>query len=995
MRAIPAMRAAALALALAFAALPPAAAQVLSGKDLLLFPPAELGSTFRFLPGGLPQAFDRSILLSAAPGEEREYQLQVGSEKDGPGQLTRYLIDKRRPPAPRAEPGTGLYREARDIRLSAESGATIFWALIGPDKAPPSFVVYDEARPPRLEAPSSGTVSYSLLAYAVDRAGNRSYPTRNVYRLAEPGLPASPPAADSSTFTADPLLKAPELHSSPSFVELGMRLPAGASLLLDIQPQNPPQSLDDFERITPEEGLARLRLPCPYGWLGELRVYFGTLKDGIAVYNPQSLSVSLSNPAEETPPPAPPEDPILSSDPYGRASYAIFPSYDGDIFASLDGAPPSAEGSVTKPYSSPLLLPPGARSVQISWYGVSPSGRRSSQRSLLLLLPQSLPEVSLTGMAQGGVSADPVMLRPTASALLRYEITFDGSSPPEPGPSSPVLGEGLSLTCPPGEEQSVVLRYRAFQGEVGGEGRILRFTLDRKPPEVPALLAMPSSYSDRPAVVSLVPGEGGSEVFASVSADGAPAPFVSVTGNLELPGSDAGPVNYLVRAYDVDAAGNRSAEMKSLALVVDRSSVYAASDSADRGDGSPDRPFRSLDEALAAALRGGKRSVNLRGELELRSPLVSGSDLALRGGFGPRWAREPSSRARISVRVGQGKSAFQQSGASLSLQRIELSAEGAGTGPLFSLADAALAVEDSLVSAQGEGDLLFIAAKASRISVDASKLRAVRANACTIFSSEGSSISLSGSSIVAEKAVRVFGAFDMDGGELALRQSLVDSRADLALSLLSLRSSKLLVDRCLVKAEGGSGFLRLGSFAAVSGEIRNSKLLLSWKGAGTLFEISGGGPSFRHDSILADPQSAGLRFFDVRGKVPELWNSIMVGPGKGSELLRSDSPVGQGILVADCLWGFDRLLSGAREVPDIQALNALNADSALYSSKPIISESPEKTFAAPVKSQAALRPDSGCVNAALPLEGGYETDFSGHRRPSQGGPSIGADESTG
>jgi hypothetical protein len=105
------------------------------------------------------------------------------------------------------------------------------------------------------------------------------------------------------------------------------------------------------------------------------------------------------------------------------------------------------------------------------------------------------------------------------------------------------------------------------------------------------------------------------------------------------------------------------------------------------------------------------------------------------------------------------------------------------------------------------------------------------------------------------------------------------------------------------------------------------------------------------------------------------------------------------VLVADCVWGFDKLLSGAREASDLDGLNALNADQATYSAKPIISEAPERTFAAAVKAQAPLRSDSACVNAALPLESGYELDFSGHRRPGPGravpgdaGPDIGADE---
>ena len=141
--------------------------------------------------------------------------------------------------------------------------------------------------------------------------------------------------------------------------------------------------------------------------------------------------------------------------------------------------------------------------------------------------------------------------------------------------------------------------------------------------------------------------------------------------------------------------------------------------------------------------------------------------------------------------------------------------------------------------------------------------------------------------------------------------ALLESGADLGLSLLSLRSSSLLVDRSLIRADGGSGFLRLGSFEAVKGEVKNSEVFISWNGPGVLFERSGGGPAFRFDTVVAGTAKGGLRFFDSRGTPPQVWNSILECSGQGSELLRSDTAPGSGVLVADCVWGFDKVLAGA------------------------------------------------------------------------------------
>jgi hypothetical protein len=969
------------------AAEPPAQGRsIVSGKDIILYPADAGASSFRFLPGGSYIPYDRSLVLSAAAGERRSYLLQI--DPTGAGSETApvfgYVIDKRRPQAPRAAPGTGLFREAILPVLSAEEGASIYWTLVGPGVTPSSFAALGESSRPEARPPSTGTATYALLAYAVDSSGNRSYPSRFIYRLAEPRIPADAPVPDFSALKTDPSLPKPEVDSALGYSLVRMSVPSNASLLLDIAPEAPPSSLDDFERVAPESGVAKLRIPCPYGWAGDLIAYYGILKDGLASYNPQSISIHVSNPADEVPRQAAPEGPILAADPAGRAAFAVFPSYDGALFVSVEGSDPA-------PYDSPIALPLDKRSVRISWYGEDASGRRSVSRNLSLALPEALPDIELAGIREGAVVGGDVTLKPMAKANLRYEISLDGSIPPEPGPSSPLFGDSLAITCPDGEERSVTLRYRVISGLTAGEGRILRFSIDRKPPEAPRLTSMPSPYTDKPTILSLVPGSGGKDVYASISADGHAAPFALVTGSLELAGSDEEPVSYVLRAYDTDVAGNRSPEMKSLSIIVDRSSVYVAEDGSDKGDGSPDKPYKSLDAALASAMKAGKKNINMRGSLEMTLPFACSSEIGLSGGFDRRWNKDSQTRAHLRVAVPRGQSAFSFAGGSLLLRRLDIAAEAAGDNPFIAISDASLSVSDSSILAKAEGDVVLVSALRSKVDMSGSRIAASRAMACTVFSAEMSDIAVASSSFSASKDVRVFGAFDLDGGSLSLGESLVESRADLGLNVMSLRSATLLVDRCLIKADDGSGFLRIGSFDAVRGEVKNSKVFASWKGSGVLFEISRGGPAFRHDTIVADSAREGMRFFDVKGEAPQIWNSILECSGKESELLRSDSGAGPGVLVADCVWGFDKLLAGAQEARDVASLNALNAGSSLYSYKPIVSESPERSFAAPIKSMAPLRADSACVNAAMPLDIGYDVDFSGRRRPEPGKPTTGSD----
>jgi hypothetical protein len=987
------------AFALAFLSSPRASSQdsglgaaELSGADIALFPPASGSAYFRFLPDGPTLPFDRSLELSAAPGELRQYRLQAGSLAaiaEGSAPVTSYVIDKRRPPAPTAAPGTGLYSSSVEPALLAAEGCSLYWALVGPGGEAPSFAPYAADSRPRLSAPASGSASYTLIAYAVSASGVRGRPSRFAYRLTERGLPAAAPQPDSFALTSDPSLVSPRLSSGPGYAELSLVLPRGSSLLVAPDRGEIPSSLDDFEIVEPDEnGVARFRITCPYSWSGELGLYFGVAKDSSASYSPNKLSLSLSYPPENKPLPPAPVAPALVSDSAGRASFLAFSAYDGDIFVSVGSGPSTL-------YSGPIAVA-GQGPVSVSWYGVDVSGKNSPARSASFALPIRVPEVELSGVAEGACLGGDAVLKPAlagaAKTAIRYELRLDGSIPPEPSLSSPLVGEALIIACPPGEERQVALRYRGFSGDKGGEGKILRFTLDRKPPEPPSIVGTPVPFSDKGASIGLAPGLGGKDVFASVSIDGVAGPFSLVSAPLQFPGSESGPVAYLVKAYSVDAAGNKSKEMRAYSCVVDRSSVYVAEDGSDRGDGSPDRPYKSLDAALAAAIRLGKKNVNMRGSLAMRLPVRIASEINLAGGFDSSWKRDASARALVRVQVIQGKAVFSVEGGLVSLSKVELDYEG-GSGPLLALSSAKLSLSDSSIVARSEGDLVLASCARSSVSLANSRVEATKAMAFTAFSAESSDISLEGSTVIAAEGVRIFGAFDLDGGSLSIRQSLLQSGSDLGLSLLSLRSSSLLVDRSVIRAQGGSGFLRLGLFKSVAGEIKDSEVLLSWKGPASLFESQVYGPALRHDTVIAD-SSAPLRFFDVRGEQPQLWNSIFDCSAPESEFLRSDAPPGAGAIVADCLWGFDSLLSGAREARDLASLNALNSLSALYSSKPCIAEPPERSFDYSAKGQVSLKRGSACIDAAMPLASGYGLDLGGRLRPAPGssGPDIGAEE---
>ncbi|HOX33388.1 MAG TPA: hypothetical protein PLB91_13745 [Spirochaetales bacterium] len=974
-----------------------------SRGDLVLPAPAGGGAKFRFLPEGAWARYDRELRLSAAPGESRSYRLEIETES-GERSSFAYRIDKRPPPPPSAEPAGGLFDAPLELSLGCEEGSRAYWAVFGPGSPEPAFLPYDPESRPRLEPPAEGTASYTLVAYAEDAAGNRSLPLRFGYRLASPGLQAAPPAQDrlEAGLRPDPSLAGPLVERGPGSTSLSFALGPGARLLVAVGVEAPPSRLSGYAEIEAKDGVARLDLSCPYGWSGKLRVFYGEAREGGAAYAPSPLEVELSYPVREAPAPTEPLPPSLVADLSGRGAFVTFPSYDGRILVSVEGGEP-------RPYLGPLPVPSGAERIDLAWMGEDGSGQRSSLRSARLALPRPAPEALLAGVEEGAVVGRAVTLsplEPAASATLRYELREQpgrerAELPPEPTGSSPLLGGSLSFDCPPGEERSFALRYRAFAGaspdSAAGEGKLLRFTIDRSPPPPPTLAASPPAYSDRTVRLLFPAGEPGSSLLASVEVDGRQAPFAPVAEAVELPGDDSGPVSYRLRAYRVDAAGNRSAEMRAVSLVVDRSSIYAAEDAPDAGEGSPTRPYRSLDAAVEAAIAGGKRSLCLRGSLEAGKPLsIEGATLAIVGGFGPGWAKDPSARARVLLRAGGAAPAIAIRGSKLSLRSLELGFESPGTSALVKAEEGELELSDCVLAAGASGDLLFISAVRSKLLAARSSFQAERAMSCAVFKAEASELALRDSIVSAKAGVRAFVAFDLAGGSLVATGSLIESSADLALRLLSLRGSRLTVDRCLLKADSGSGFLRLGSFQDVTGELRNSRVLVSWKGEGLLFESSGSSPAFRHMTISAETSRGRLGAFSASGAAPELWNSIVSFSQGGGTLLRCEAKPGPGILVSDCLWGFETLVDGAWRASTIKELDSLNAANPAFASRAHVSEPPFATFSAPVKSVHPLSRSSACVDAAYPLEGeAYALDFKGAPRPQargKGRPDIGADE---
>ncbi|MDP3176323.1 MAG: hypothetical protein Q8M76_00380, partial [Spirochaetaceae bacterium] len=436
------------------------------------------------------------------------------------------------------------YDSSIAIRLECPGSARIYWSIVGADSGVPGFKAYDRADPPRLDLREGGSATYTLAAFAEDDAGNRGPPARFVYRLAPAGLPIIPPSLPVPTvLRPDPSVPAPVYRGSTGKVELEFEAPTGMRVIASIGPAAQPQTIDDFVALSEDAGVARILIPIPYGWRGDVAVYIGIVDGSGARYNPDPFVVHAENLPEPVREPGVPSSPELVVDAAGRGASLFFPVYDGELFVSIDGSDPT-------PYLSPISLPPGAGEALVGWYGVDADGRRSADGSGVFAAPRPSSDATVEGARDGAIYGGNVALKALGALNLRYELRLDGTVPPEPGASSAAFPGELIVACPEGEESAVVLRYRAFEAGYPGESKSLRFVVDRKAPSPPGVAVVPPPYTDEPRYIVLLRNTGDT-VFASVSVDGEASAFALADAALSLPGRDSGPVSYLVRAYSV------------------------------------------------------------------------------------------------------------------------------------------------------------------------------------------------------------------------------------------------------------------------------------------------------------------------------------------------------------------------------------------------------------------------------------------------------------
>jgi hypothetical protein len=155
-----------------------------------------------------------------------------------------------------------------------------------------------------------------------------------------------------------------------------------------------------------------------------------------------------------------------------------------------------------------------------------------------------------------------------------------------------------------------------------------------------------------------------------------------------------------IEAWLEDLAGNRSL-VSTRNFILDPLTLYVSSalPAVAAGTGDRDRPFSSLDDALALAKKEGRKHISVSGSALVRQPAEITGDIAIDGAFDPNWA--PSGDKALILVPGDGF--FRVSSGTLTLKGLSLEKQSFEGGPalLRVRGGASLELLDSVLTHMG------------------------------------------------------------------------------------------------------------------------------------------------------------------------------------------------------------------------------------------------------------------------------------------------------
>lgn len=994
---------------------------------------------FRFGDGDF-MPLDGPVELVASPGEERLYEIEV-EETSPAGELSRrifrFTVDKLPPEPPEFLTPGAWYKGSIRVKLRAQDDAKVYAAIVANSDLAPKFSLVP-SREILIESPASGSRTYRVLSYAEDAAGNRSALGSAEYVAStEDSVPPAPPRAEDGS-TVDVLYPAPEILSvseSGGTARAAIRPVPGYEAYVAVRSSAGSPTRAAFQKLAPDAtGVAYVEVRVPFGMRRGFTVFAASGKDGYVSISRAKADFVLDNRTARVILPDPPE-PGLARVSASGAMMLSFPDGAVGLFVSVDGRD-------FQRYETPLFLPPHIATVPVRWYASDGAGGASRVLAKDFAAFATLPPIDMSGARNGLVTSSPVKLRASGPPVIRYELGSGGSAPKPVGRDSPIFTGQLSFPAEAGRSVEYRLRLKGYESDAPGafetDEESLRFTIDCAPPAPPEAVGVAdkSSY-ESPREISFNAPDG--RVFYSIGSPSDPDNFVEYAGPFAAGAEFAERERFLLKAYALDEAGNRS-PVVALRFNVDSISLYVAEGGDDAAIGSQDKPLASLEKAFALAAELGRKVVNVKGRVRLQSGIEVSGEVALKGGFDADWEDKPGALAEIDVDTGS-RPAFSASAATLSFASVQFVMDGAeapllaanqsnvrfvlcsvdaslGSPRLVTVSGGRLGVYgggftvafecagavafecDSAEYAEFSGceldvssaqDLVTIAAKDSVLSLGSVRL------SCSLGAKKAALLTVTGGFAKAEAswflgtpAAKLLTAVYASDAALSLYSCHLSPSSRDGSVAVALTGGGLEMEGCEVDPGEGPKPLFFYGLVLEGAEARLAvdRMRVEAAGEAVAFVARGSSVDLLQSTVLVGSAKGRACGMVLDGSFAALRNSILSRSAAAEGSLAIFNGAKSAITATGCLsGGFDPLFpaeAAAFSVVDLKAL-----------ARAFISERPEDSFQDLDRGDLALKKGSKAVDAGMPVEGAPLSDWTGSPLPSPYGkkrPDIGAME---
>ncbi len=474
--------------------------------------------------------------------------------------------------------------------------------------------------------------------------------------------------------------------------------------------------------------------------------------------------------------------------------------------------------SIYKFYIDPVVvhIEEGIYNFNVDYYIEDPAGNKSEEKSYSQRLSSIPSDPVISGADDGTLYNGPVTLDITnRSGVLRYELTVDGSEPAEVTKNSPELSSSITFDADLGETLFFKLRVCSFDSinpNIHSGVDQISFIIDKQMPNVPAVTGVADNGNYQESrTIEMQSDDGiiyyalkrGDEVIYGVSEED----FIPYTEKIEVAGVDEQSIPYLLEAYVIDEAGNRSIRNLKFEFNIDKVAIYVSVNGNDGYAGTKHDPLRSLNIALNYAAEKGIKTILVSGgNYEIDDTLLIDNDLELFGGLDPYTWEKTSDKTNINVSryYNIGRPLIYITGGNISIDSIVLEEAYNNSVNIIKIEDGIVKIEHSeiLINTKDSGNGIVITG--GELTLNSIMFESANIVSGSLLKTLGGSVYVTSSEFRGMNNGDDFALINLENSTSVFEEIVMLPGAGRITRAMKIKNSQVSIDNCEINSGQGS-----------------------------------------------------------------------------------------------------------------------------------------------------------------------------------------------